>query len=83
MASQSLQNDLSSNSSASERDEEGWEDAEPDEEQIPIVSLFDDRVFTDARSMLEYCKERYHFDFISVQRQHSQSLRVFSTPSKM
>jgi hypothetical protein len=76
MASQSPQPDLSSESSLSERGEEDWEDAEPDEEQIQVVSLFDDRIFTDARSMLDYCKERYLFDFTSVQKQHSQFIRV-------
>ncbi|KIW04003.1 uncharacterized protein PV09_04830 [Verruconis gallopava] len=65
--------DLSSTSSLSERDDDdnGWEDAEPDEEKIQILSLFDDRIFNDAKSMLDYCKERYHFDFISVQKQHN------------
>jgi protein arginine N-methyltransferase 3 len=71
MASQPQQTNFSSDSSSSERDEEDWEDAEADEEQLQIVSLFDDRVFTDAKSMLEYCKEKYQFDFMTVQRNHS------------
>ena len=63
--------DLSSESSLSERDDDGWEDAEADEESIQVMSLFDDKVFNNAPSMLDYCKERYNFDFISVQKQHS------------
>lgn len=68
------ENDLTSESSLSDREDDGWEDAEPDEESVQFVSLFDDKVFNDAKSMLEYCKERYNFDFISVQKQYSQSM---------
>jgi hypothetical protein len=67
-----LSDDLTSESSISDRDDNGWEDAEADEEEVQVVSLFDEKVFDNAKSMLEYCKERYSFDFISVQRQHSQ-----------
>jgi protein arginine N-methyltransferase 3 len=63
--------DLTSDSSISDRDEGEWEDAEPDEESIEVVSLFDDTVFGNAKTMLDYCKERYNFDFISIQKQHS------------
>ncbi|KAF2136962.1 uncharacterized protein K452DRAFT_322102 [Aplosporella prunicola CBS 121167] len=51
------------------RDDEGWEDAEPDVESIQIVSLFDDQVFPDVKSMIEDCKKRHQFDFIGVQKQ--------------
>ena len=52
--------------------EEDWEDAEPDREEIQVVSLFDDTLFPTAKSMLDYCKERYKFDFISIRDRHSQ-----------
>jgi len=62
-----------SSSSSSEvsdlREEDGWEDAEPDQEEIQVTSLFDDKTFPDAKSMIEYCKENYDFDFVSVQKQ--------------
>lgn len=48
---------------------EEWEDAELDEEGLPVVSLFGDEVFSDAVKMIEDCKQRYGFDFVSVQKQ--------------
>jgi protein arginine N-methyltransferase 3 len=61
-----------SSSSSSEfsdlHEDDGWEDAEPDEEELQIVSLFDDNVFSDAKSMVEYCKEKYGFDFVGTQK---------------
>jgi protein arginine N-methyltransferase 3 len=60
----------SSSSDVSEfREEDGWEDAEPDQEDLQIVSLFDDKVFPDAKSMVEYCKEKFGFDFVGIQRE--------------
>lgn len=75
MAAPPHQNDdMTSNSSLSDEGEEGeWEDAEADEENIQVTSLFDDKVFPSAEEMLDYCKEKYGFDFVSLQRQHSQS----------
>jgi protein arginine N-methyltransferase 3 len=59
----------SSSSDVSElREDDGWEDAEPDIEDLQIVSLFDDKVFPDAKSMIEYSKEKYGFDFVGVQK---------------
>ena len=58
-----------SNSSRSESsDEEGWVDANPqdDEEPQTVVSLLDDQVFPDVPSMIAYCKEKHNFDFIAV-----------------
>lgn len=52
-------------------EEEGWEDAEPQEEQDQIVSLFDDKTFTDVPSMLLYCKEKFGFDFLEVRNKFS------------
>jgi len=67
--------DDDSSSTSDELDDRGggaWEDAEPDQEEIRVVSLFDDKVFTDAKSMLEYCKQSHGFDFIAIQKQHSK-----------
>ncbi len=49
-------------------DEEGWQDAEHDEEEdsVAVISLLDDRVFTDAMSMLAYCKEQHGLDFLAI-----------------
>ncbi|OAX81802.1 hypothetical protein ACJ72_03857 [Emergomyces africanus] len=48
--------------------DEGWEDVELDEESEPVISLFSDKAFPDARSMLNDCKENYHFDLLGVQK---------------
>lgn len=49
---------------------EGWNDVEEDldneEESLEVVSLFDDKVFPDAASMLNYTKDKYNFDFVAT-----------------
>lgn len=49
--------------------DDGWEDAEPDEEQVSIVSLFDDEVFPDVKSLLEHCRQKYDFDLLRVRKE--------------
>jgi type I protein arginine methyltransferase len=46
--------------------DEGWEDVEPDFEKVMVQSLFDDKAFTDVRSMLEHCKQAFDFDFMKI-----------------
>ncbi len=55
-------------SSESSSDDEGWLDANPEDDEEPqtVISLLDDRVFPDAASMLSYCKETHGFDFLAV-----------------
>lgn len=51
------------------RDDEGWEDAEPEEEeQNQFISLLDDEVFSDISAMLEHCKEKYELDFLKIRQ---------------
>ena len=50
-------------------DDREWQDIEPDEEKISVTSLFDEAVFPDIRSMLQYCKEKYGFDLEMVKGQ--------------
>jgi protein arginine N-methyltransferase 3 len=50
------------------KDDEGWEDAEPDEEEEHYISLLDDEVFTDVTSMLNHCIEKYNFDFLKLRQ---------------
>jgi hypothetical protein len=59
----------SSSETSELREEEGWEDVDPDNEELSVVSFFDEKTFPSARAMVDYCKERYHFDFISVQKE--------------
>lgn len=48
------------------KDDEGWEDVEPEVEQEKIISLLDHEVFPDVASMLAHCKEKYNFDFLKI-----------------
>ncbi|KAI9374287.1 S-adenosyl-L-methionine-dependent methyltransferase [Aspergillus egyptiacus] len=50
-------------------DEEGWEDVEPDDDTQPVVGLFSDKVYPDARSMLKESKEKYNFDLRKIQKE--------------
>lgn len=50
------------------KDEEGWEDAEPDNEVTQFISLLDSEVFTDITSMLDHCKAKYQFDFLEIRQ---------------
>ena len=50
------------------KDDEGWEDAEPDEEETNFISLLDDEVFTDIMSMLNHCRDKYGFDFLEIRQ---------------
>ncbi|KAL4870974.1 hypothetical protein BDV12DRAFT_184089 [Aspergillus spectabilis] len=50
-------------------DEEGWEDLEPDDETQPVVGLFSDKVYPDARSMLKESKEKHNFDLKKIQKE--------------
>ncbi|KAI1381089.1 S-adenosyl-L-methionine-dependent methyltransferase [Hypoxylon crocopeplum] len=58
-----------SEDSDSREDEEGWNDAEEDDEETPeVISLLDDRVFPDVMSMLAHCKEKHGFDFLGIRQ---------------
>lgn len=48
------------------KDDEGWEDAEPEEENEHVVSLTDETIFPDAISMLEHCKSTSGLDFLHI-----------------
>lgn len=44
------------------KNEEGWEDVEPDDDTQPVVCLFSDEIFPNAQAMLAHCKQEYGFD---------------------
>ncbi|KAI9714933.1 MAG: hypothetical protein M1812_006246 [Candelaria pacifica] len=50
-------------------DEEGWEDAEPEEYTERIVCLFSDEIFSDVKSMIRHCKDNFDFDFNIIQKE--------------
>lgn len=49
-------------------DEDGWEDQDDDQEHLQVVSLFDEEIFSDLKSMIAACKVKHGFDFIETQR---------------
>lgn len=62
--------DASSTSSIDEllrEDSEGWEDAEPEEnEEIQVKDFFSEKTFPDAASMIKYASEQHNFDFLKI-----------------
>jgi protein arginine N-methyltransferase 3 len=50
------------------KDDEGWEDAEPDIEETQFKSLLDDEVFSNIPEMLKHCKEKHNFDFLAIRQ---------------
>ncbi|EFQ97858.1 HNRNP arginine N-methyltransferase [Nannizzia gypsea CBS 118893] len=76
MSSQPTHDDRDSDSDDSVPEEpldvtrdDGWEDVEPEEESEPVVGLFTDKIYPDARLMLDECKEKFGFDFVRVQKE--------------
>lgn len=73
MAESKLRNnretDFSDDGSSSGGDEEEWLDVEPEEDEpVAVISLLDDTVFPDVKSMLAYCKEKHGFDFLATRQ---------------
>jgi len=64
--------DIDSSSEGTEdllrEDSEGWEDAEPDEEDLQVKDFFSDKIFPDALSMIKYCAENHGLDFIRIRK---------------
>ena len=50
------------------RNDEGWEDVEPDDEPLTVVSLFDEKTFPNVIDMLHYCKDKYNFDVWAIRK---------------
>jgi hypothetical protein len=67
------------------RDDEGWDDVEPEEEELQnIISLLDDELFHDIKSMLEHCKVKYNFDFLNIRQKVTyESFVTFSALSNV
>lgn len=65
MAPTNIEDGSDSSSSSDPLDttnDDGWEDMEQDEETITVISLFDEKTFPDAVSMLSYCRDHHGFD---------------------
>lgn len=65
----------SSRSSSSSEDpkkcdmEDGWQDAEPDEENVNFQCLFGSDTFSNTQSFLEHCRRRHNFDLVYIRRE--------------
>lgn len=57
-----------SSESSDTSSEEGWEDVEQDDQTQPVVGLFSEQLYPDARSMLKEAKEKYNFDLAKIQK---------------
>ena len=47
-------------------DEAGWEDVEPDEEQLEFASLFGPEKFPDIQSMADHDRASHNFDLAAI-----------------
>ena len=57
--------------------DEGWEDLENDEESVSILSLFDERTFPNAQSMLAHCRGNHGFDIWKLRQDFGEYLKIF------
>ena len=60
------------NSTEADEDEDGWSDAEVDEEIEEFRCLFDDESFGNVNSMLSHCKTQHDIDLIEIARSLSK-----------
>lgn len=50
------------------KDDESWEDQEPDLEKIEVTCLGCSQIFPDAQSMLPHCRDTHNIDIVKVQK---------------
>lgn len=50
-------------------EDEGWEDAEAEDEDQEVKSLFTNEIFPNARAMLEDSKTKHGFDFLKITKE--------------
>ena len=49
------------------QEDDGWEDAEPDREEVKFICLFCQSEFPEISSMLQHCRLVHDFDLPNVQ----------------
>ncbi|KAF2757794.1 HNRNP arginine N-methyltransferase [Pseudovirgaria hyperparasitica] len=62
------ESDSSSTDPREDEESEGYEDVEPDNEDIEVIGLFDNQTYPDAKTMLNTCKDKFGFDFAGTQK---------------
>ena len=58
--------------------EDGWEDVQPDVEEVTVISLFDEQKFLDVQSMLRHCVAKYDFNFLKVKDEFGPQVFITS-----
>lgn len=61
------------------KNEDGWEDVEPDVEDRTFKSLFEEKWFGDITGMFKYDQEKHDFDYVKLKRQLRWCNLVYST----
>jgi|SRR6266516_1754804 len=46
--------------------DEGWQDVEPDDEQVEFICFFCPNVSTAILNLMEHCREKHQFDFLKI-----------------
>ena len=57
-----------SSATSSTSSEDGWQDIESEGESVSVLSFFDDATFSDAHLMVDYCRDKFGFDFLEPLR---------------
>ena len=70
MANTEMDSDSTTSDPLDLRDDEGWEDVEPDVEAEQVVCLFCSDVYPQVRLMNRHCKENHEFDLVEFRREH-------------
>ncbi len=65
------------------KDEDDWDDIEPDQEDIKVIDFFSDEAYPNAKSMIENCKKQHGFDFTEVQKKLGVCVLTLHFPAKI
>lgn len=65
----SVPHDTEGDSDKEEENEDGWEDAEPDnEDETPVLCLFCPETFPAPAKLFEHCESAHQFDFKNIRK---------------
>lgn len=59
------------------KDDEGWEDVEPDVEHLTFVDLFSGSSFEELPDMVEHMRSKWNFDLVEIRNKLCGSWIVF------
>lgn len=64
----------STGSADEQKEDDGWENVEPDVDDRTFKSLFDEKWFDDITEMFKHDKEKHDFDYVRLKNQHSRCI---------